>query len=242
MFFSGDDSMRRSVRLVFAVLIVMTAACSQAPAQTPAQAPAQTPAQNPFDAFQQFSAAVSGSPLKWDKMKIYRSGKQMRADWDRENEVRISNLADRHGWVIRPREWVTRPKECRRMSMMDAATYPFFSYSDFSVERSPTVEKETINGHSCKVESFTFTPKDGRPIKAKLWEAEDLHGFPIQIEIQPNVLPKFTMNYTDVSLERPDPKLFQLPALCRAGVHQPKKPPAATSKAPPKAAAPKPPQ
>jgi len=261
--------MRLRIRLVFAVLMLVTAAWCQAPVQAPAQAPAQTvaptpgqtavqgpaqtageapaeiPAPNPFDAIQQFSASVSGGPPKWDKKKIYRSGNQMRADWDYENEYRISNLAERRGWVIRPKDWVGQPKECHRMGLVDIATYPFFSYpaSDFSVSRSPTVEKETINGHSCKVESYTVRPKDGRPqyVKMKLWEAEDLKGFPIKMEIDPSATGKFTLTYTDVSVEPPDAKLFRLPALCHAGVHPKKKQPAATSKAPSQPS-PKPPQ
>ncbi len=255
--------MRLNVRLVFAVLMLATAVCwsqvavqapaqstapapaqpsAQAPAQPPTQAPALIPAKNPLDAFQQFSANVSGSPLKWNKMQVYRSGKQMRADYKLEDEYRISNQASRNGWVIRPIEGVTRTKECRRMSLIDIATYPFFAFGDkqFNVERSPAVENETLNGHSCKVENYVFKAKDGRgQVKAKLWEAEDLKGFPIQMEIAGS-MPKFTMNYTEVSLEPPDPKLFRLSALCHAGV-QKKKPPESTSK-PPTQAAPKPPQ
>jgi hypothetical protein len=260
--------MRLNVRLVFPVLMLATAvgwsqvavqapaqSTAQAPAQPSAQAPAQPPAQaqaqapalipakNPLDAFQQFSATVSGSPLKWNKMQVYRSGKQMRADYKLEDEYRISNQASRNGWVIRPIEGGTRPKkECRRMSLTDIATYPFFAFGDkeFNVERSPTVENETLNGHSCKVENYVFKAKDGRgQIKAKLWEAEDMKGFPIQMEIAGS-MPKFTLNYADVSLEPPDPKLFRLPAICHAGV-QKKKPPESTSK-PPTQAAPKTPQ
>ncbi len=202
-------------------------------------------AQNPFDAFQQFSASVSGGPLKWNKMKIYRSGKQMRAEYVYENEVRISSLADKKGWVIRPREWVTKPKECGRMALWDISAYPFFAYSDgtFIVERLPAAEtpeketeKETIDGHSCKVGDYTVRPKDGGQlfVKMKLWEAEDLNGFPIQIEVTPTSMPGSKYNYTDVSLDRPDPKLFQLPALCRSGVHGKKKPPATAPKTPSK--------
>jgi hypothetical protein len=264
MFFSGDDSMRLNVRLVFAVLMLATAVSwsqvavqapaqttaqapaqpsAQAPAQPPAQAPALIPAKNPLDAFQQFSATVSGSPLKWNKMQVYRSGKQMRANYKLEDEYRISNVTSRNGWVIRPIESATQPKECRRMSLIDIATYPFFAFGDkeFDVERSPTVENETLNGHSCKVENYVFKAKGGGPqVKAKLWEAEDLKGFPIQMEIAGST-PKFTMNYTDVSLEPPDPKLFRLPANCHSRVQQKKKPPASTAK-PPTQAAPKPPQ
>jgi hypothetical protein len=271
MFFTGEDSMRLSVRLVFAVLMLVTAAWSQAPAQTPAQpsaqapaqtvaptpgqtaaqgpaqtaaqTPAQIPAKNPLDAFQQFSASVSGGPLKWDKMKIYRSGNKIRAEHDYEKEIRISDLTkDRTSFV---RHWVNRPVKCGTSDKLDIAAYPFFNYTerDFSVERSPTVEKETLNGHSCKVEDYTFRPKDGRTqyVNMKLWEAEDLKGFPIQMEITPSATGKFTLRYTDVSVEPPDPKLFQLPALCRAGAHPKKKPPASTSKAPSQTS-PKPPQ
>jgi hypothetical protein len=196
-------------------------------------------AQNPFDSFQQFSASASGGPFKWDKMKIYRSGKQMRGDYVYENEVRISNLADKKGWYIRPRDWVSKPKECGRMALWDMSAYPFLAYSDgnFDVERLPTTEtaeRETLDGHSCKVENYTVTPKDGRSIKIKmkLWEAEDLNGFPIQMEITPSSLPPSKYNYTDVSVDRPDPKLFQLPALCRSGVSGKKKRPATAPKTP----------
>jgi len=195
-------------------------------------------AQNPFDAFPQFSATVSGSPLKWEKMKIYRSGNQMRAEYVYENELRIISLADGKGWFIRPRE--SKPKECGRIPVMDASTYPFFSYSggDFIVERSPIVDSETLEGHSCKVTNYVVKPKDGGPvtIKLKLWEAEDLKGFPIKIDVAPSSKAKFTMNFTDVSLDRPDPKLFQLPALCRIGTHGKKKPAATAPKTPGKTA------
>src|SRR5882757_5694825 len=139
--------------------------------------------QNPFDAFQHFSASVSGGPLRWDKLKIQRSGKQVRAEYNYEKEIRISSLADKKGWVIRPLD--SKPKECSRMTLMDFSSYPFFAYSaiDFNVERAATADKETpekesIDGHSCKVQDYTVTSKEGgQPIKVKLWEAEDLDGF-----------------------------------------------------------------
>ena len=131
------------------------------------------------------------------------------------------------------------------MALWDISAYPFFAYSDgtFIVERLPAAEtpeketeKETIDGHSCKVGDYTVRPKDGGQlfVKMKLWEAEDLNGFPIQIEVTPTSMPGSKYNYTDVSLDRPDPKLFQLPALCRSGVHGKKKPPATAPKTPSK--------
>jgi len=219
---------------LFSITLVCAQTQSQAPAQTPAQAPPQAapetpsqasspvpvlqPAKNPFDAYQQFSASVSGGPLRWDKMKIYRSGIHLRAEYVYENEIRITNQEKKNVWFIRPREWAPKPKQCGPMTLMDAASYPFFAYSDseFSVERSTTVGNETIDGHSCKVENYTFKPKDGRPItiKVKLWEADDLKGFPIQVDVESSATGKFTIHYSDVNLNPPDPKLFKVPVNC----------------------------
>lgn len=179
-------------------------------------------AQNPLDAFQQFSASVSGSPLKWNNLKVYRSGNQWRSEFAHENEIRLGNLKDKNGWYIRPLDGV-KPNQCGRMTLLDMTTYPFFAYTgeDIIVERvpaaaSPAEEKETVDGHSCKVENYIVKPKEGGvTIKMKLWEAEDLKGFPIKMEIEPSARPKFTMSYSDVSLEKPNLKLFQLPAICR---------------------------
>ena len=248
--------MRRRIGLGFAGLFLfsVTFAHAQDPAvhapdpAVHAQDPvadaleALVPVPNPFDTFQQFSAFVSGSPLRWDKMKVYRSGKMWRGEYAFENEVRFSNLTDRNGWFIRPLA-AAKSTKCGRMTLMDASSYPFFAYSDrdyiverSSVEPSSSVANETIDGHFCKVENFKLKPKKGLPITihVKLWEAEDLNGFPIKIEVGPSSKPKFSISYTNVSLERPDPKLFQLPAMCHAGVHGKAKPQAVAPKTPSK--------
>jgi hypothetical protein len=236
MLLSEDkDSMRHRIGLSFLWLFLFAVTLAHAQSQ------------NPFDAFQQFSASVSGSPLKWDKLKIYRSGKQIRAEYVYEKEIRISNLGDRKGWYIRPLE--SKPKECGRMTLMDMSSYPFFAYSatDFKVERAAaaekeTAEKETIDGHSCKVQDYTVTAKDGgQPIKVRLWEAEDLDGFPVRMQIEPPSKAKFVLNYTDLSLKPPDPKLFQLPTICHVGVQgKGKKKAAGTAPKTPSKAAPQP--
>ncbi len=196
---------------------------SETPQKTPEKPQSQGDQQNPFDAFQQFSATLSGGPLHWNKMKIYRSKDKFRAEYQYENEIRISDLRKRNLAYIRPKDWVGKPKECGTGKMMDIASYPFFAYmaSDFNVEHAPSAEgegeKETIDGHPCKVENFTVKSKDGAQLinTFKMWRAEDLNGFPIRMEMVPKYTGRTTkFSYADVSLEPPDPKLFQVPANC----------------------------
>jgi hypothetical protein len=175
--------------------------------------------ENPFDQFQQFSALVSGGPLHWDKIKIYRSGNLFRADHDYEKEVRITDLSKKAGWAMR--HWENRPEKCGPTDKMDAATYPFFAYTgnDYKVERVPQsepAEKDTIDGHPTDIEKYTVTQtSDGTLVaKVKLWRAEDLKAFPVRMEIDPPRTKLFYLYYTNVSLERPDPKLFVVPAKC----------------------------
>jgi hypothetical protein len=113
--------------------------------------------------------------------------------------------------------------------------------NNYKVERLPSdeKEKETIDGHVCKIERATFASKEDRPIvvKMKLWEAEDLKGFPVKIEITSSTR-TITVTYKDVNLDPPDPSLFKLPAKCpdfqaNVKIGSPK-PAAKSSKTPPK--------
>jgi hypothetical protein len=129
------------------------------------------------------------------------------------------------------------------MTLLDASSYAFFTYSgNISVEPvdtapSPSEEKETIDGHPSKIRNYTAISKDPpATIKVKLWEAEDLKGFPVKMEIEPPSKGKFTISYSDISLERPDPKLFVLPAICHAGPSSKKRRAASSPKAPAKKA------
>lgn len=181
-------------------------------------APALTFAQNPLDEYPQFSAKANGGPLNWKALQIYRSGSQMRGEYTRENEIRIANVKNRNGWVMRPLNWVGKPKECTRMSLLDISSYPFFAYTSdkFTVERTAAEAKvETIENHSCKVEEYSVKPKDGgSEILMTLWRAEDLQGFPVKVAVKPMSRAAFTITYSDVHVGAPEAKLFQLPPLC----------------------------
>lgn len=167
--------------------------------------------QNPLiSEFKTFSANVTGGIARDHDRKIYRSGKWMRLDFD--DSYRVNDLDTLEMWSI-------GTNRCVEFTRPDAGTYPFTAYHDFKVERTAMQEKETIDGHVCKIEILTLTPKDNRPIVAniKLWEAEDLNGFPIRIDVEEGGQ-SYTSTYTNVSLTAPDPKLFQHPAKCTPGL------------------------
>jgi hypothetical protein len=194
-----EERMRSLSQLTFAISLMFSSLVAQE--------------QYAFSAWPHFSAIRNGGPIKRDPMKIYRSGNQMRVDHENPGEYQITKLDDRTSWMI-------TPKQCTNLPIPDGPSYPFYvAYppSDFKMERSPLEGEETIDGHKCRLENITFTQRNGPiAIKMKLWKAEDLDGYPVQIEVEPTGRAKFTLNYTNVSMQPPDPKLFQLPANCRA--------------------------
>jgi hypothetical protein len=110
------------------------------------------------------------------------------------------------------------------------------------VERVP-VGKETLDGHSCQIEDVTVSsPKPGPPpIKMRLWEAEDLQGFPIKVEFPYPGGKKATILYKNIVVGPQDPTLFIHPKSCeslqdlenqgkRKAPASAKKPPAGDSK------------
>jgi hypothetical protein len=118
--------------------------------------------------------------------------------------------------------------------MPDAGTWPFFGLQAYQAERSlnpATPEQETVDGHACRVEHLTFVkPKTAQSIiKMKVWEADDLQGFPIKIEVN-NIQTgrQYSITYTNVSLEPPDAKLFDHPTKCDS-ISKPKPKEAASS-------------
>ena len=199
-------------------------------AEKPAK-PASANTQNPLASFTHFSATMTGGLLKDEPRKIYRSGNLLRVDLD--NKFHVTDL-------VRNSTWAVHPERCSHVYGPDVRSYPFSVLNDYKVERLPSdeKEKETIDGHVCKIERATFSSKEDRPIvvKMKLWEAEDLKGFPVKIEISSSTR-TITVTYKDVTLDPPDPSLFKLPAKCpdfRSNVRIGQKPAAKPSSSPPK--------
>ena len=199
-----------SLRFTLLSCILAVASCLQAQTQGKVTSePVHLDNQNPLVGFKHFSADVTGGIAHDHDRKIYRSGDLMRLDF--EDSYRVSDLVTLHMWGV-------TGNKCVEFSRPDAGTFPFSAYHDFKVERSATQEEEMIDGHACKIENVTFTPADGRPlvVKMKLWEAKDLEGFPVRIDVEAGNQ-KFSSTYTNVSLGAPDPGLFKHPVKCTPG-------------------------
>jgi len=204
---------RYSLRLMLGASLINCFVVPLAPAQDQSATRVATLVSggSPFDGFKHFSATLNGGLGRDHDRKILRSGKLMRLDF--AGHYRVIDLDE-------PATWAVFPDRCARFPMPDAGTWPFFGLRDYQVERLPVQdapEKETVDGHVCKIEYFSFVRSKSAPstIKMKVWRAEDLNSFPVKLEVN-NVERgrQYSITYTDVSLQSPDPKLFQHPTKC----------------------------
>lgn len=165
--------------------------------------------QNPFDAHKQFSATMvmTGSPMgshsPQGEMKIYRLGDKMRTDIG-STGYSVTDLSQHTTYMVMGQGM------CMQMAPRGQQN-PFTEQG--SVERTPA-GTDTVDGHPCKVENVTVTPANGTPTKMKVWEADDLKGFPVKVEIESSRGP-ITVMYKDVSFDAPAASLFTHPDNCR---------------------------
>ncbi len=90
---------------------------------------------------------------------------------------------------------------------------PFAAAENAQIERA-SAGSDTVDGHACRVENLTVTPQNGEPTKMKVWEAQDLKGFPVKVELQSSHGP-VTVEYRNVSFNQPDASIFVHPENCR---------------------------
>jgi hypothetical protein len=173
-------------------------------------------AQNPFEAVKAFSATYVMSGMSSNthqgqiQTKIYRSGGKLRTDLPGGAGYSIIDTVERTSYMV------MGSGMCMQMTAKEQQN-PFAQAPDVTVERS-SAGTETVDGHACKVENVTITPhsgpRAGQATTMKVWEAQDLHGFPVKMELQtPRGL--ITTQYKDVSLTEPDASLFVHPDNCR---------------------------
>jgi hypothetical protein len=173
--------------------------------QTAAASSATT--QFPLDAFQEFSAIMVGSMMPGDEREsyIYRSGKLMRNPTPEGYSFEITNLSTSESFGVTANACIHDRNPYFR-------TAPFSSMKPgYTAERTAAGE-ETVDGHSCKIEDVTISaPKRPELIKLRLWEAEDLQGFPIKVEFR---RVHMVIHYKNVVLGPQDPTLFIYPKDC----------------------------
>jgi hypothetical protein len=173
-------------------------------------------AQNPFEAVKAFSATlvISGLSSKMPNgaagAKIYRSGTKIRTTLPGGAGYTLIDTTAHTSYIV------MGGGMCMQMTAQGQEN-PFAQAPDTTVERS-SAGTDTVDGHVCKVENVTVTPntgpRAGQSTKMKVWEAQDLHGFPIKVEMQTSHGP-MTIEYKDVSMAEPDPSLFTQPQNCR---------------------------
>ncbi len=216
------------IRWLFCAAVLAALLSPNLQAQKKAK-PVAAGVESPFAPYTHFSATMSGGLLKDEPRKIYRSGNLFRIDLD--GRYHITDFASDSTWSV-------RPDRCTHVSGPDVHSYPFSAYRGFEVERLPSEDKETVDGHPCKIETVTFTSKEDEvKVKLKLWKAQDLQGFPVKIEL-PHPARLITVSYTNVNLNTPDAALFKLPVKCtdflKGEAKGSKKPAAKPSNTPPK--------
>jgi hypothetical protein len=203
---------------MFAQALKEEGTAGQAPASgsapvEPTSVASDVKAQSPLDSFTDFSALMVGTSTEVGENKseghIYRSGKLMRMEGPEGHGFFITDLSTLETYGI-------SAGPCMH------ETHPFIRASPFAasvpgakVERVPG-GKETMDGHSCQVENVTISsPKPGTvPLKMTLWEADDLQGFPIRIDVHRGTKVA-TIRYKNVVLGPQDPTLFIHPKGCQ---------------------------
>jgi hypothetical protein len=225
------------VGLVLGLCLASCLHAQKQPANRPSSPkPAEQPAKPdyPLDSLTAFSATMVGGPTgNVDELKIYRSGNLMRTEMLDGNYM-VTDLATYSTFVV-------LSNRCVQDSRPSVNTFPFSAVRPgYRVERK-SAGTETLEGHACQLEDVIITPEHGLPLTLKLWEAMDLSGFPIKVEIHRMTGSTVTMTYKDIKIAPPDPTLFRHPANCAPSSHP------ATLGAPkvpakPSKPAPKPPQ
>jgi len=186
----------------------------------------------PFDDFENFSAIMVGSVMVGDEREahIYRFGNLVRTEGSEGLGYFIADLTELQSYGL-------NPMGCMKDSHMYFRSFPFTVVKPGrTIERKAAAGTETINGHECKIEDVTVTGKDlGKPMELRFWEAQDLNGFPVRVEVKTGKT-QARIEYKDVKLGSVDHTLFVRPRACTGKLPQPEEGKTATTTAKPKVA------
>jgi len=192
--------------------------------------------QFPLDRFREFSAIQTEGILPgsdWDGW-VYRSGDLMRFQAVAQGKT-LYFVDD----LVKVTSYGLSLSGCAKLSLLYSRTYPFFMTGpEYKYERV-AVGEDTVDGHHCHVEDITVRSKKfTRPAHFRVYEADDIQGFPIKMVNQMEKGYRWTIHYKNVTLGPQDSTLFVVPRDCQdltrlAPAHpgapgaKPKNPPAA---------------
>ncbi len=141
-------------------------------------------------------------------MKVYRLGDKMRSDMPGGKMHTLMLMRERKMYMIMPQMCMEMPQG------METAKEPQPLGETGTVVRKP-LGSATVDGHPTKIEEITVTPANGgNPVTMKAWEATDLKGLPLRVEI-PSRQGTVRIEYKDVDLSSPPESLFAVPQGCR---------------------------
>jgi hypothetical protein len=166
----------------------------------------------PLNRFRDFSAIMVGSLLPGDQRErhIYRSGNLFRAETLQGLSYMVTDLSKMQTFGL-----------ARTGCIVDnhpyLADFPFTEGQPDRKFESVLRGKETVDGHECRIEEVTISggglPK---PMYLRFWEAEDLNGFPIKVQVMKG--PNSVIQYRNVVVQPQDPTLFMHPNSCKKGL------------------------
>jgi hypothetical protein len=176
----------------------------------PTSASPSAKTQFPLEKFQEFSALMIGSMIPRDDREwhVYRSGKLMRTPGPEGRNFIITNLDTQESYGVA----ATGCMHDRHAHVLSAP----FSFIGFDITvQSAAAGQETVDGHSCKIEDLTLSSKRFlKPVKLRLWEADDLQGFPVKVQFLRGFGHDPVIHYKNVVLGPQDPTLFIYPNSC----------------------------
>jgi hypothetical protein len=148
---------------------------------------------------------VRGRQVGW---KVYHSGSNFRVEMAPGEAFIYPSAADKvYRVMLKGTQCIETPaRQSRRMS-------PLQLLSGTKVKRT-SAGTAVVDGHACKVENVTVTGADGKTTRLKLWEAQDLKGVPVKIELRSGLGVSVT-TYRDIVPGKPSAALFKPPNNCK---------------------------
>lgn len=183
---------------------------SEAASANPAAAATESK-ESVLEKFQNFSAISNGGPLPGMDVDryIYRSGKLFRIQGDAAvPDYDVTDLVSKKTHAVSARA-------CFEMDFPYKGSFPWNIPGPGVTYSHTPVGEDTVDGHHVHVEDILIhNPKNPVVMNLRLYEADDLGGFPVKIENRRKPAYPWVIHYKDVKVGPQDPSLFIFPDKC----------------------------